>query len=87
MKVTSMAPTLRAKCKPSIVPREIAPRTFGSFSIFGISTRPAVSDCSVSGTSILAISSVPGAVMMTAASRCLASTPNAMYAAIIPPET
>ncbi len=33
-------------------------------------TRPAVFGCSVSGTSILAISSVPGAVMMTALSRC-----------------
>ena len=87
MKVTSIAPTFSARCSPSIVPRETAPRTFGSFSISGISTRPAVSDCSVSGTSILAISSVPGAVMMTAARRCLASMPNAMYAAMMPPDT
>ena len=65
----------------------MAPRMLDSFSVAGICTLPAVNDSSVSGTSILAISSVPGAVMMTAASRCLASTPNAMYAAIIPPET
>ena len=30
---------------------------------------------------------VPGAVMMTAASRCLASMPYRMYAAMMPPET
>ncbi|MND01216.1 hypothetical protein D3C83_201190 [compost metagenome] len=29
---------------------------------------------------------VPGAVMMTAVSRCLASMPKRMYAAMIPPE-
>ena len=32
----------------------------------------------VSGTNILAIISVPGAVMITAVSRCLGSMPNAM---------
>ncbi len=48
---------------------------------------PAVRGCSVSGTSILAISKVPGAVMMTAVSKCFASAPpTRMYAAIIPPE-
>ena len=29
---------------------------------------------------------VPGAVMMTAVSRCFASTPNAMYATMMEPE-
>ena len=49
-------------------------------------TVPIVSGCSVSGTKILAIISVPGAVMMTAVSRCCASIPNRMYAAMMPPE-
>ena len=48
---------------------------------------PMVFGCSVSGTSILEISSVPGAVMITAVSKWRASTPNAMYAAMMPPET
>jgi hypothetical protein len=50
-------------------------------------SRLAVSGCSVSGTSILAIRMVPGAVMITAVSKCRASTPNAMYAPMMPPET
>ena len=37
-----------------------------------------VSGTSVSGTNILAIISVPGAVMITAVSRCCASIPNRM---------
>ncbi len=37
---------------------------------------PIVSGTSVSGTNILAIMIVPGAVMITAVSRCLASMPN-----------
>ena len=41
-------------------------------------TVPSVSGCSVSGTNSLAIISVPGAVMITAVSRCLASMPNRM---------
>src|SRR5271168_4285370 len=39
----------------------------------GMITRPAVFGSSVSGTSIFAISRVPGAVMITALSRCLGS--------------
>ena len=70
-----MAATLSARCKPSMVPREIAPRTFASRSISAISTRPGVSGFSVSGTSIFASRIVPGAVMITAASRCLAWIP------------
>src|SRR5579875_2667293 len=87
MKEMSMAATLRARYRPSMVPRERAPRALGSFSRLAISTRPAVTGFSVSGTSILARSRVPGAVMMTAVMRCLASTPKAMYAAMMPPET
>ena len=49
-------------------------------------TVPIVSGTWVSGTIILAIISVPGAVMMTAVSRCCGSIPNAMYAAMMPPE-
>ena len=41
-------------------------------------TVPIVFGTSVSGTNIFAIMIVPGAVMMTAVSRCLASTPNRM---------
>ena len=49
-------------------------------SVFSISslTVPRVSGISVSGTNILAIISVPGAVMITAVSRCCGSMPNAM---------
>jgi len=52
-----------------------------------MTTRPSVAGTSVSGTSILAITMVPGEVMITAASRCLASTPCEMYIAMMPPET
>ena len=41
-------------------------------------TAPIVLGTSVSGTSIFAIMIVPGAVMITAVSRCRASMPNAM---------
>ena len=41
-------------------------------------TAPMVCGTSVSGTKILAIISVPGAVMITAVSRWLASMPNRM---------
>ena len=47
------------------------------FSTFSF-TVPIVSGASVSGTKILAIISVPGAVMITAVSRCSASMPNRM---------
>ena len=43
-----------------------------------MTTRPAVLGTSVSGTSILDIRMVPGAVMMTALSRCLGSIPKAI---------
>jgi hypothetical protein len=49
-------------------------------------TVPIVSGTRVSGTKIFAIISVPGAVMMTAVSRCCASMPNRIYAAMMPPE-
>ncbi len=49
-------------------------------------TVPSVSGVPVSGTNIFDIISVPGAVMITAVSRCLGSMPNATYAAMIPPE-
>ena len=55
-----------------------APSMFLSRSISAISTRPAVTGFSVSGTSIFASKIVPGAVMITAASTCFASTPYAM---------
>ena len=81
-KEISMAAIFSARWSPSVVPRAIAPRRFSSFSVFSssslITTRPAVFGCSVSGTSIFAISSVPGAVMITALSRCFGSMPNAM---------
>ena len=48
---------------------------------------PSVAGTSVSGTSIFAIRIVPGEVMITAESRCRASTPCAMYMAMMPPDT
>ena len=78
----SMAAMFNAMCRPSVVPRAIAPSRFSFFpsstSSSLITTRPAVLGTSVSGTSILAITSVPGAVMMTALSKCFGSIPNAM---------
>src|SRR5688572_13777094 len=74
----SMAPTFIARCRPSAVPRPAASITLTSvFSICSL-TVPRVSGVSVSGTNILAIISVPGAVMITAVSRWRASMPNAM---------
>jgi hypothetical protein len=74
----SIAPTFMARCRPSAVPRPAASITFTSvFSICSV-TVPRVSGVSVSGTNILAIISVPGAVMITAVSRWRASMPNAM---------
>ena len=74
----SIAPTFSARCSPSPVPRPAASITFTS--VFGTSsfTVPIVLGDSVSGTNIFAIISVPGAVMMTAVSRCFASMPNRM---------
>ncbi len=46
-----------------------------------------MSGTAVSGTSILAMRMVPGEVMITAESRCRASTPWEMYMAMMPPET
>ncbi len=67
----SIAPTLSASASPSLVPRPAASITLTSVrSTFSL-TVPIVSGCSVSGTKIFAIISVPGAVMMTAVSRCL----------------
>ena len=74
----SIAPTFIARCRPSAVPRPAASMTLTSvFSICSL-TVPRVSGVSVSGTNIFAIISVPGAVMITAVSRCRASMPNAM---------
>ncbi len=78
-----------ASLPPSMVPRAMAPIKFSSAcsSSLGITTLPSVAGTSVSGTSILAIRIVPGEVMMTAESRCRASTPCEMYMAMMPPET
>jgi hypothetical protein len=72
-----------------MVPRAMAPMKFSSecSSSLGMMTLPSVAGVSVSGTSILAIRMVPGAVIMTAESRWRASTPWAMYMAMMPPET
>ncbi len=58
------------------MPRPAASITFTSVRSTSSRTDPIVFGTSVSGTNILAIMIVPGAVMMTAVSRCLASTPN-----------
>ena len=69
MKETSIAITLSIRCRPSVVPRAAASTTFTS--VRGMSTRtpPSVWGVSVSGSRILAIIIVPGAVMITAVSR------------------
>jgi hypothetical protein len=74
----SMAPTLSASDRPSPVPRPAASITLTSVRSSSSFTRPIVSGTSVSGTKILAIISVPGAVMITAVSRCWASIPKRM---------
>ena len=74
----SIAPTLSARCRPSPVPRPTASITFTSVLSTCSFTVPIVSGSPVSGTNSLAIISVPGAVMITAVSRCCASTPNRM---------
>lgn len=73
-----MAPTFSARWSPSAVPRPAASMTFTS--VWGTSRRtvPIVRGTPVSGTIIFAIMIVPGAVMMTAVSRCLASMPKRM---------
>ena len=73
-----MAPTFKASDSPSLVPRPAASMTLTSVRSTLSLTVPIVSGCSVSGTKILAIISVPGAVMMTAVSRCFASIPKRM---------
>src|SRR5437870_3240016 len=82
----SIAPTFRARCSPSPVPRPAASITLTSVFSTSSFTFPIVFGTSVSGTSIFAIMIVPGAVMITAVSRCLASMPKRMYAAMMPPE-
>ena len=76
MNEISMAPTFKASWRPSLVPRPAASITFTSVRGTSIRTVPNVFGTSVSGTSIFAIMIVPGAVMITAVSRCLASMPN-----------
>ena len=71
----SIAPTFRASASPSPVPRPAASITLTSVRVTSSLTLPIVSGTSVSGTKILAIISVPGAVMITAVSRCCASIP------------
>ena len=73
----SMMATLKANEPPSMVPRAMAPMKFSSLcsSLGGILTMPAVAGTSVSGTSILEMRMVPGAVMMTAARRSEAWMP------------
>ena len=77
MNDTSIAITLSISWRPSVVPRAAASTTFTS--VLGISslTFPKVSGSPVSGSNSLAIMMVPGAVMMTAVSKCRASIPNA----------
>ena len=74
----SIAPTFSASCSPSPVPRPAASMTLTSVRSTSSCTDPIVFGTPVSGTSILAIMIVPGAVMMTAVSRCFASMPNRM---------
>ena len=62
----------------ALVPRPAASITLTSVRSISRRTVPMVSGTSVSGTKILAIISVPGAVMITAVSRWLASMPNRM---------
>jgi hypothetical protein len=74
----SMAPTFNASASPSPVPRPAASITLTSVRGTSSLTVPIVSGTSVSGTNTFAIISVPGAVMITAVRRCLASMPNRM---------
>ena len=78
MNEMSIAPTLIASCRPSDVPRPAASMTLTSVRSISSLTVPSVSGTSVSGTNILAIISVPGAVMMTAVRRWRGSMPKAM---------
>ena len=83
----SIAPTLSARCRPSLVPRPAASMTLTSVRSTCIRTSPIVFGVSVSGMSIFAIRIVPGAVMITEVRRCLASTPKRTYAPMMPAET
>ena len=74
----NIAATFIARCRPSVVPRPAASITLTSFCSTFSFTVPIVAGDSVSGTKILAIISVPGAVMMTAVSRYSALMPNRM---------
>ena len=78
MNDTSIAMTLSIRCRPSVVPRAAASTTFTSVRGISTLTPPSVCGVAVSGSRIFAIMIVPGAVMMTAVSRCRASMPNAM---------
>ncbi len=78
MNETSIAITLSIKWSPSVVPRAAASTMFTSVRGISTFTPPRVSGVSVSGSMILAIMIVPGAVMITAVSRWRASIPNAM---------
>ena len=74
----SIAPTFSASASPSPVPRPAASITLTSVRSISSFTLPIVSGTWVSGTKILAIISVPGAVMITAVSRCSALIPKRM---------
>jgi hypothetical protein len=77
-KLISIAPTFKARCRPSPVPRPAASMMLTSVRSICRRTVPSVSGTPVSGTNILAIIRVPGAVMITAVSRCLGSMPKAI---------
>src|SRR5437764_212286 len=83
MNEISIAITLSIKKRPSLVPRAAASSTLTSVRGMSTLTPPRVSGTSVSGSMIFAIMIVPGAVMMTAVSKCPASIPNARYRAMI----
>src|SRR5207247_517847 len=68
----------QAPDRSAVVPRPAPSTTFTSVRGISTFTPPRVSGVSVSGSMILAIMIVPGAVMITAVSRWRASIPNAM---------
>ena len=86
-KAISIATTFSTSFIPAEAPVAAASMRFTSVRSTWYSTCPAVSGFPVSGTMILAIMSAAGAFTRLAASRKRASTPSAMYAASIPPDT
>gem|GEM_PF-6399780 len=72
MKASSIAPMFSASFRPSAAPPAAASMMLEEVFSTSIFTVPRVSGTWVSGTSSLEITSVAGAAMMEAASRCLA---------------